>query len=68
MILPDELSLVEYAVFHPPDGMEDWRCYRVEYGHDENGFALVEGILWLPGSLEDQVKTLEEIRKQLGGE
>lgn len=68
MIRPDELSLVEYAVFHPPVGMEDWRCYRIEYGQDENGFALVEGTIWLPGSLEDQAVTLEAIRKQLGGE
>lgn len=41
------VSLIEYGVFHCPEGMEEWRCFRIEYGgHAERCFA--EGHIWLP--------------------
>jgi hypothetical protein len=41
------VDLVEMVVFHPPQGMEDWRYYRIEYGgHAQH--CLVEGGIWLP--------------------
>jgi hypothetical protein len=41
------VSLVWMAVFNPPEGMEDWQFYRIEYGgHAES--CIVEGGIWLP--------------------
>ena len=42
--------VIEQVVFNPPEGMEDWRNFRIEYG--ENG---PEGLVWLPpeASAED---------------
>jgi len=48
------VSLVEQAVMRPPEGMEGWRMFRVEYGgHAER--CLVEGVLWLPGLVDPQI-------------
>jgi len=38
--------LTELAVFQPPQWMEDWRMYRIEYGFE--GTGLPEGTVWLP--------------------
>lgn len=41
------VGLVWMAVFHPPEGMEDWQYYRIEYG-GANEDCVVEGGIWLP--------------------
>jgi len=49
-----DVSLIEYGVFHFPEGMENWRCYRVEYGgHAED--CKCEGQIWLPPDLDPEV-------------
>lgn len=40
-------SLIEQAVLSPPEGMEDWRFFRIEYGGHAQ-YCLVEGAIWLP--------------------
>lgn len=41
------ISLIEYAVFNYPIGMEGNRFYRIEYGgHAQD--CLAEGTIWLP--------------------
>jgi hypothetical protein len=40
------VSLVEYAVFREPEGLEGWRCYRIEYLGTNR-----EGSIWLPPDL-----------------
>ena len=58
-----DISLVEYGVFRHPKGMEDWRCYRIEYGgHAEQ--CLTEGHIWLPHDTKHQEieKLLEEMQ------
>lgn len=41
------VGLTEEAVFNQPEGMEGWRCYRIEYG-GFNEACLCEGQIWLP--------------------
>ena len=48
------IGLTEQAVFHPPEGMEGWRCYRIEYGGCNEG-CLLEGEIWLPCHADAQV-------------
>ena len=47
------VDTVEYGVFNYPKGMEDWRCFRIEYGgHAEQ--CLTEGHIWLPPQADPQ--------------
>ena len=53
MFTRQPVSLVEYAVFRRPEGLEGWRLYRIEYGgHAEN--CITEGSIWLPPNLSPQ--------------
>ena len=48
------VSLVEYGVFNYPKGLEEWRCFRIEYGgHAEN--CITEGHIWLPPDTPPEV-------------
>jgi len=48
-----DISLVEYGVQSYPKGMENWRCFRIEYGgHAED--CLAEGHIWLPPQSDPQ--------------
>lgn len=47
-------SLVWMAMYRPPEGMEDYQYYRIEYG----GHAMdcvYEGVIMLPSHVDPQV-------------
>lgn len=47
------VSLVEEAVFNPPEGMREWRAYRIEYGgHGRE--CIIEGRIWLPPDVDPE--------------
>lgn len=51
MINEMPVSLIWEAVFHPPEGMEGWQAYRIEYGgHAER--CVMEGSIWLPRDVD----------------
>jgi len=41
------VSATEYAVYKHPEGLEGWRCYRLEYG-GVNEDCIKECVIWLP--------------------
>jgi hypothetical protein len=45
------IGLTEEMVFNPPEGMEGWRRYRIEYG-GFNEMCLTEGKVWLPAHVD----------------
>jgi len=48
------VSLIEYGIARFPEGLENWRCYRIEYGgHAE--YCVTEGIIWLPPDIHPDV-------------
>ena len=54
MFPKQRVSLVEYGVFRYPKGLEEWRCYRIEYGgHAED--CITEGHIWLPPTLDPRL-------------
>ena len=55
-----KVSLIEYGVFKFPEGLENWHCYRIEYGgHAEN--CITEGHIWLPPDVSPRI--IESILK-----
>lgn len=48
------VSLVEYAVFKYPEGLEGWSCYRIEYGGHAEA-CITEGHIWLPPDVSPEV-------------
>jgi len=44
-------SLIWMAVFHPPEGMENYRAYRIEYGGHAMA-CIMEGTIWLPPGVD----------------
>lgn len=58
------MHLIEYDALDPPEGMEGWTMYRIEYGgHGRDCVAV--GTLWMPvgvGRAE-----LERTLERLGG-
>ncbi len=52
--------LVEQMVQTPPEGMEHWRMYRIEYGND------IEGLIWLPAHIDPSgmEKNLQAMAKE----
>lgn len=48
------IDLIEYGMFNPPPGMEQWRCYRIEYGGHARE-CLAEGLIWLPSHVDPVV-------------
>ena len=48
------ISLVEQGVFTYPDGMEDWRFYRIEYGGHAKD-CVCEGSIWLPQHFDPEI-------------
>jgi len=53
MFSKQRVSLVEYGVFRYPKGLEEWRCYRIEYGGHASD-CITEGHIWLPPNLSPQ--------------
>ena len=54
------VALTEQMVLNPPDGpLHDWRCYRIEYGHE---CSCPEGMIWLPPECD-----VEDAERALGG-
>jgi len=52
MSKPVDISLTEQAVMNTdrlPEGMKDWRMYRIEYGPGGP-----EGVIWLPRSMNPE--------------
>lgn len=47
------VSLVEYAVFNYPEGLEEWRCFRIEYGGHASA-CKAEGHVWLPPGVDPE--------------
>jgi len=47
------VDTVEYGVQSFPEGMENWRCFRIEYGGC-NEDCLAEGHIWLPPEADPQ--------------
>lgn len=51
-----KVNFVEQAVLNPPQGMEGWRNFRIEYGGHARD-CIVEGLIWLPpGADRDEVE------------
>ena len=47
------IQLIEYGVLNYPEGMENCRMYRIEYGgHAQD--CLVEGTIWLPRHVDPE--------------
>ena len=45
--MKQRISLVEYGIFRYPEGLEGWRCFRMEYGgHAQD--CIKECVIWLP--------------------
>ena len=63
MSLP--VDYTEEMVFHPPEGMEGWRYYRIEYG-GPNKACLTEGGVWLPSWADAQriVDLINEMQEE----
>ena len=47
------VSLIEEMVFHPPEGMEGWRAYRIEYGGHAEA-CVMSGSIWLPPGVSQE--------------
>ena len=55
------VSLVQYMVYHYPEGLEGWRLYRIEYGgHAED--CITEGTIWLPPTVDSVL--IEQILRE----
>lgn len=55
------VSAIEYGIFKYPEGLEGWRCYRLEYGGHAEA-CIRECVIWLPPNLDvREIETL--IRK-----
>lgn len=51
---PVSTSFTEEMIFNPPRGMEEYRCFRIEYGgHAEE--CLIEGRIWVPRWIDADV-------------
>jgi len=61
---PQRVEAIEYGVYSYPEGLEGWRCYRLEYGgHAES--CIKECVLWLPPKfdmvvLEDLIREAQK--------
>jgi hypothetical protein len=52
------VSLIWEAVFHPPEGMEGWQAYRIEYGGHAEA-CVMTGSIWLPpGTDPEQIERI----------
>ena len=45
------ICFIEYGVFHYPEGMEGFRCFRISYG-GVNEETIMEGTIWVPPGLD----------------
>lgn len=48
------VSLIGVMMYHPPEGMEDYAAYRIEYGGHAMD-CLYEGMILLPPEVEPDV-------------
>jgi len=46
-------TLIWQAVFNPPEGMENYEAYRIEYGGHAMD-CLIEGVIWLPPGVDPE--------------
>lgn len=56
-------SVVEYAVFNYPKGLEQYRFIRIEYYNEEDVYAFREEHLWVPNKTD-----LNKLEEALNGE
>lgn len=64
MATKQSVSFVEYGVFNYPEGMDGWRCYRMEIGgHAES--CLMECQVWFPPELD--VSKIEDLVDECQG-
>jgi hypothetical protein len=55
------VSFIEEMVFYPPEGMENYRAYRIEYGGHAEA-CVMSGSIWLPPGVDPR-----EIKNILNG-
>jgi hypothetical protein len=45
------ICFIEEVVFHPPEGMDGFRFFRIEYG-GVNEESVMTGAVWIPPGLD----------------